>query len=183
MRKITELHRNEEGFILVVGMSILVVLTLLGVSATRNSVIDLKIAGNEREMAEKFYVADTTWKVGGLWLNDKPTAPDIINVTPKSGDNDVDLGEEYYAIVRNFGDGDDGHLNDDFVYNPADPNDDPPDGNYQNIDYWYRVIYNGDTIALKYGEGFRDFKMGVQSIADGSTGIETRMYKVYRVGY
>jgi hypothetical protein len=183
MQNYTKLHQNEEGFILVVGMAILVVLTLLGVSGLRNSVIDLKIAGNEREIAEKFYVADTAWKVGGLWLNDKPTAPDIKNVVTKLGtDTEVDLEKEYYAIVRNFADGDDGQINEDFVDNPADNTDDP-DGNYLNTDYWYRVIYKNDTIATKFGEGYRDFNMGIESVADGSTGVGTRMYKVYRVGY
>ncbi len=176
MRKIKEIHKNEEGFILVVGMSILVVLTLIGISGTRNSVIELKIAGNEREIAQKFYVADTTWKIGGLWLNDKPTAPDIVNVTPKTGDTQVDLDDKYYAMVRNYGAGGDNALNDTFGSGTED-------GSYKTMPFWYRVIYNGDKIALKYGEGYRDFNMGIESIADGSTGISTRMYKVYRVGY
>jgi len=155
MKKIKEMHKNEDGFILVVGMSILVVLTLIGVSATRNSVIELKIAGNEREIAQKFYVADTTWKIGGLWLNDKPTAP---------------------AMVRNYGAGVDNVLNETFASGTED-------GSYKAMPFWYRVIYNDDKIAEKFGEGYRDFNMGIESVADGSTGISTRMYKVYRVGY
>lgn len=177
MKNIRKLYKNEDGFILVVGMSILVVLTLIGVSATRNSVIDLKIAGNEREIARKFYVADTTWKLGGLWLNDKPTAPDIVNLTPKAGDTQVDLDDkDYYAILRNFGDGGNGVLNDTFA-------DGTEDGLYQALLCWYRVIYNGDGIAEKFGEGYRDFNMGIHANAAGSTDITTRMYKVYRVGY
>ena len=168
--------KNEDGFILVVGMTIMIVLTLLGVSSIRNSVIDLKIAGNEREIAQKFYVADSTWKVGGLWLNDRATAPDIINRTPKTGDTDVDITDEYYSVVRNFGDGADGTLNDSFVSGTED-------GTYNSIDFWYRLLYHGDSIAVDFGEGYRDFNEGIQSSADGSIGISTRMYKVYKVGY
>lgn len=44
---------NEEGFILVISMLIMVVLTVIGISATRNTTIELQIAGND-----KFYVTD-----------------------------------------------------------------------------------------------------------------------------
>ncbi len=161
-RKITG---NEEGFILVIGMTILVVLTLLGMAAMRNTVIDLKIAGNERELAEKFYVADSTWQVGGLWLNHKATAPEVVNAAPLSGDD----------IVRNYGDGGNGVFNDTFTANQ--------DGSFLNIPYWYRVIYRGDAPALKYGAGYRDFRMEVQTSAEGTVGVSTRMYKVYKIGY
>lgn len=167
---------NQDGFILVLGMAMLVVLTMIGVFATRSSVVDLKIAGNDRKIAQKFYVADTTWRIGGLWLNDKATAPEIVNLTPKGSDTKVDITKEYYAVVRNYGDGGDGVLNDSFAAGTED-------GSFVDTPFWYRVIYNGDKNASKFGEGYRDFRMSIQNSADGTTAVATRMHKVYKVGY
>ncbi len=49
---------NEEGFVLVTGLMILVVLTLLGIAATTNTSIELQIAGNDRLHKETFYNAE-----------------------------------------------------------------------------------------------------------------------------
>lgn len=50
--------RNDQGFILVVTMFVLVVLTLIAISATRTSNIELQVAGNEKWSQEAFYQAD-----------------------------------------------------------------------------------------------------------------------------
>jgi len=49
---------NNRGFILVITMLILVVLTLIGLSATRTTNIELQVAGNEKWSQESFYQAD-----------------------------------------------------------------------------------------------------------------------------
>ncbi|CAK8721919.1 PilX N-terminal [Candidatus Electrothrix aarhusensis] len=49
---------NEEGFVLVLSLMILVVLTLLGISANRTSLIEVQIAGNENIMKMDFYNAE-----------------------------------------------------------------------------------------------------------------------------
>jgi len=56
--------RNEDGFLLVLTMFILVVLTLIGISATNLSRIELQIAGNDRVHKETFYQADGGTEVG-----------------------------------------------------------------------------------------------------------------------
>lgn len=108
---------NQEGFILVLAMSMLVVLTLIGLAATRSSTIDLRIAGNERRINQEFYVVDSSWQVGKLWLNKRATAAEIINTTLKAGDTDF-KDEDYYKYVRNYGDGANGTLNQDFQLPP-----------------------------------------------------------------
>ena len=50
--------KNEEGSILVVALVMLVLLTLIGISATETSRIDIKIAGNEMVYRENFYQAE-----------------------------------------------------------------------------------------------------------------------------
>ncbi len=62
--------RNEDGFLLVLTMFILVVLTLIGISATNLSRIELQIAGNDRVHKETFYQADGGTEVGTLLLEE-----------------------------------------------------------------------------------------------------------------
>lgn len=49
---------NEEGFVLVTGLMILLILTLLGLSATTNTTIELQIAGNDRLHKQTLYQAE-----------------------------------------------------------------------------------------------------------------------------
>lgn len=58
MLKSNQIVNDENGFILVATMLILVVLTLIGISATRTSNIELQVAGNEKWSQDSFYQAD-----------------------------------------------------------------------------------------------------------------------------
>lgn len=55
---------NDEGFILVITMFILVVLSIIGLSATSTTQLELKIAGNDRIHKETFYQADAGTELG-----------------------------------------------------------------------------------------------------------------------
>jgi len=55
---IKSLH-DEEGFVLITGLLILLILTMLGITATRNTSIELQIAGNDRLHKETFYSAES----------------------------------------------------------------------------------------------------------------------------
>ena len=50
--------KNEDGSILVVALIMLVLLTLIGISATETSRMDIQIAGNEMVYKQNFYQAD-----------------------------------------------------------------------------------------------------------------------------
>jgi hypothetical protein len=50
--------RNEEGSAIVVAFVLLVVLTLLGVFATRTSTIDIQIASNQIPYQQNFYISE-----------------------------------------------------------------------------------------------------------------------------
>lgn len=56
MRK--SMHQGEQGFVLVAGLMLIVVLTIIGAFATRSAIIDLQIAGNERNYHANFSEAD-----------------------------------------------------------------------------------------------------------------------------
>ena len=51
-------NHKEKGSVTVIALMILVVLTLLGIMATRTSTIDIRIAANEISYKKNFYVAE-----------------------------------------------------------------------------------------------------------------------------
>jgi hypothetical protein len=50
--------REEKGIALVLGMLLLLIVTLIGISALNNSTYDLRISANERASVQAFYVAE-----------------------------------------------------------------------------------------------------------------------------
>lgn len=168
---------NESGFILVLAMAMLVVLSIIGLSGTRSSVIDLKIAGNEREMTQEFYTADSVWQIGALWLNHLATAPDIVNRTKLATDSASDYDtEKYYKIVRNYGEGGDGTTNEDFP-------DSEKDGSLNGVDFWYRLTMEDGQKAIGFSGDYEDFPTEIEANAERRSQIATRIYKVLKVGY
>lgn len=172
-KKLKEIH-NENGFVMVFALMIMVVLTLIGIAATNTTVIELTIAGNERQLSDRFYAADSGWKQAVPYLNRRASAPSPINQTPQGGGN-PDWTSEYHRIVRNYGNGADGVLNDTFIANQ--------DGALSNVPYWYRVVYQNDRAAVSFGPKYRDFQYYVQCNAAGTAGVATRVTKVFKVGY
>jgi len=72
------LLRNEDGSVLVIALIILVLLTLLGISATTTSQIEIQIAENERSHKIAFYAAEAA----GAYVAGSPEVygPDNITV-------------------------------------------------------------------------------------------------------
>lgn len=58
MRTKQQLHLNEEGFVLVVTLLIMVVLTIIGVAMNRSTTTELLIAGNDKVHKQSFTEAD-----------------------------------------------------------------------------------------------------------------------------
>jgi hypothetical protein len=63
--------KNEEGFVLVIALIILVFITIIGISATTTTDIELQIASNEKSRKIVLYAADAGIEFGRAWLNDK----------------------------------------------------------------------------------------------------------------
>jgi len=57
MKEISKLN-NEDGSVLVLALVMLVLLTLIGISATTTSMIENKISGNERVYKQNLYAAE-----------------------------------------------------------------------------------------------------------------------------
>jgi type IV pilus assembly protein PilX len=64
MRSRALLSRNEDGIVLVLCLITLVVLTLIGVSTTTTSRLEVEISGNDKTAKEAFYAAELALTVG-----------------------------------------------------------------------------------------------------------------------
>jgi type IV pilus assembly protein PilX len=64
MRSRALLSRNEEGMVLALCLITLIVLSLIGVSATTTSRLEVEISGNDKTAKEAFYAAEMALIVG-----------------------------------------------------------------------------------------------------------------------
>ena len=167
---------NESGFALIIAMMMLLIMTLLGIAATRNTVIELGIAGNERIQAQRFYTAYSGWKQAGPFLNNMATPPSSTNQTRRPADTSINWSDKYYQIVRNYGNGVDGVVNETFSANTED-------GKILNVPYWYRIFYQNDGKAQKFDNNYREFQYGTNCSAAGTVEVATRITRVFKVGY
>lgn len=67
---------NEQGFVLVTAMFLLIILTLFGVSMINTSVTEIKIAGNDKLHKQTFSLADGGTEVGSNLLEENIACPD-----------------------------------------------------------------------------------------------------------
>ena len=61
--------RNERGSVLAIGLLVLALLTIIGISATTTTMTDIQIAGNEKIQSMAFYAADAGIEAGRAALN------------------------------------------------------------------------------------------------------------------
>jgi len=164
----TLIIKNNRGSAIVIALLILVTLTIIGFAATNTSVFESTIVGNEHRYQIDFYVADSGWKEGAMWLDNAAGAPASVN---PNADN----------IVKNYG----------FNTPAADPAPTDlstltPDNttlSQYGVPYWYQVQYVADSIVAGSGPGFREFFYDTKSNANQTQQIDVRASKIFRVGY
>jgi hypothetical protein len=167
-------YNKEEGFALISVLLVLLVLTLIGIAGTKTTTFELKISSNEKQANQIFYVADSGWKQSGPFLNAWAKKPPAINNTVRTGDPGIDFTDQYYNLVRNFGEGGDTVLNEDFP-------EDTEDGRIRDIPYWYRIEdQHFDTLAVGFSQDFRDFWYITRCVANRTTTLDVGVSKVYQ---
>lgn len=179
MTRVNDIIKNEEGSVLIVALVILVLITIMGLTVTRNADIDIQIAKNEREYVQEFYTADSAWREATQWLDTRASSPAHVNRTLYvSGDpND----SEYYN-VRNFGNGASDVTNKNFP-------DGTEDGTLGSLDYWYKVASmppNPNTdpkIVPGFSGNFLNFSYVISGVAEGAQRVDVTVTKVLKQGY
>ena len=58
MKETSNCSKNQEGFVLIAALLILLVLTVMGIAVNRGTITEWQIAMNDREQKETFYAAD-----------------------------------------------------------------------------------------------------------------------------
>jgi len=167
--------RNENGSVIVVAMIMLVLLTLIGISSTNTSSTEVQIAANNQNYQVEFYLADSGWRQGALWLDNRAAPPSWVNTD--SDDN----------TVKNFGANTAPDSNTSSLAGVA------PDNStlsQYDIPYWYKVAFL-DPAYIKGGsdapegneKGYERFYYEITSNANTTQQIQVRASKVFKVGY
>jgi|GEM_PF-3143663 len=167
---------GQEGFALLATLLILSLLTVIGLGAIKTTSFELKLARNDKIAKTRFLGADSGWQQAGPYLDAFSKQPDLVNLSPKTGDAEPDfLNDDYYKIVRNFGNGGDGELNASFSPGTQDGKIGTP--------YWYRLIHNAAGKDKGSGPQYLEHEYKVVCNAGGSAEVEARLKKTFRHGY
>jgi len=88
--------KNEQGSVLVVALMILVLLTIIGISASTTSTIDIQIAGNEKFHKISFYAADGGTQAGIELLEQNVSCPLGFSIEPKTIGNAEVTNDDFW---------------------------------------------------------------------------------------
>jgi len=70
------MNKKQDGVVLVISLIMLLVMTLLGVSAMTTSLIEEKMAGNSRDVKLAFQATETGLREAELWIANQTVEPD-----------------------------------------------------------------------------------------------------------
>ena len=151
MKGIADTIANDRGSALVIALLVLVLLTLMGISATTTSTIEVQMAGNEKFHDMAFYAAESGWQTSLNWLD-----------------------RQYPAVTQNLGwDG----VSETFV----EANYNTPDyivlARDNDTEYSVTIEFVGTRAVPGYGTNFRRFNYRVDStgIGPGDARSEVRV--------
>ena len=90
MKKITKTINNEQGFVLIASLMMLMILLVIGIAATNTTTIELQISGNDKAAKQNFYEAESSAYEGSWALKsiidelDNGTTPPFVQKTVSS---------------------------------------------------------------------------------------------------
>lgn len=109
-----KIHNNEEGFVLVLSLLMLVLLTIIGIAATRTTTVELNIAGNGKVGKQTFYQADGATEIGAELVEQNIACAVGFETAPGGLDNNdpttffsiggVDVFDDSFAFDESMGD-------------------------------------------------------------------------------
>lgn len=89
--KIFTIVRNEKGFVLILALIVMLVLTIIGVSTTTNTSLELMIAGNDKVHQKTFYAAESGAILGAELVEQNLNCPSGFKKTGTKSGNDIAL--------------------------------------------------------------------------------------------
>lgn len=162
MQYIASVCANEKGSALMLALLILVLLTLMGISATTTSTVGIQMAGSEKFYDLAFYSAESGWQRALNWLDDQ---------YPGVTQNLLWDGTTFTPVAGSF--------------EQAAPVGIPL-ANDNHTQYLVKVEFAGTASVAGYGTNFRRFNYRVNSVGLGPgearSEIEVTAGKVFDMG-
>lgn len=146
-------QKNENGSVTIIALIILIVLTIIGISASRTATIDIKIAANQIPYKKSFYISE-----GGV------------------NRESIEVGSGSYPVVNveNFG----SHLADEAGQDNGSPLPLPTPHEVAGHSYDFNLVYEGYFMPpAGYGIHFSRYDYSIDSTA-GNVLIDSRYYKI-----
>lgn len=154
VNSVQSIENDEQGFILVLALFMLVVLSLLGIFASKTTTVELQVAGNERAAQDIFYVSESGWMRAFQWIENWGTssAPPLIN--GKDADPD-------HPLVADVGDQELGGKNYSYTIRRASSPTKVPGNSKMYLKFSYTV----DSSASGKGNAARAIEVNVEKIS------------------
>ena len=162
---------NENGAVLIVSLLILTLLTLIGISATDTSIMEIKISGIDRAHKQAFYNAEAAYPAILPILDDIRNGMDTAEFTDNTKPN-------YYPALT-F----DGNPNCDFWNEPLDDGDSTavdPDITIPSIDF---ARVDVDQLESELGGESIINRAGYEGLGKGLASSWKAYYRVVTRGY
>jgi hypothetical protein len=149
--------QNEDGVVLILALFVLILLTVVGISATNTSTIDLQISANDKAYKISFYNADS-----GVYTTPKLISRTIDANVPITGLNNID-----YLVDAS------GALFFDQVMGYTDYDTNTPPQDQTDIEY----TLGGNTVKIDINRtgqeslvgGGAEFAAGAEGVAGGAS--------------
>ena len=153
--------KKDEGSVMVAALLILVLLTIIGISATTMSNSELNITANTQLHKMAFFTAESGWHVMTDWLDDQYPLPTVnlasddfegTNGSNDDGDGLTDELDEYIRFTEaqyNVG-----------IVEGSDYIDNDGDGSIDEIDEFYDM--------LPFSDSKSDFQYGIAAVYSGA---------------
>jgi hypothetical protein len=132
---------NDRGSALVVALLVLVLLTLIGISATTTSTIEVQMAGSEKVYDMAFYAAESGWQTSLNWLDAQ--YPGVTHNLGLDEESETFMQEKYGTP--------------DFIVLAED----------NNTEYSVTIEFVGTRVVPGYATNFRRFNYEVDSTGIG----------------
>jgi hypothetical protein len=173
MIQIKATFKNDDGSVMVAALLILVLITIIGISATTMSNSELNIASNAQLHRMAFFTAESGWHVMTDWLDDSYPLP-----TVNLGSDDFEGTDG----IDNDGDGLTDELDEYILFTTAksgSPDMLPFSDSKSDYQYGVTAVYNGAGIAPGWDPTmFLRFNYQITSTASVPARIESAVSQI-----